>query len=330
MRTFKFYLPDSIRYALLALSLLLTLNSVAAAQGVDLNDTRLLQQPALSKTHIAFIYAGDLWVADLDGKNVMRLTADEGAELNPTFSPDGMLIAFTAQYDGNLDVYVVPVAGGVPTRLTWHPRADLVQGFTPDGSAVLFTSARAVFTGRYTQLFTVPVKGGIEQPLKLPNAYEATYSPDGTRLAYNPISPAFTEWKHYRGGLTSTIWLYNFGDNGSEKLPQPEGRSNDVDPMWIGDTVYFRSDRNGEFNLFAYNLKTKAVKQLTDHKDFPVLSSSAGDGKITYEQAGYLHTFDPKTGRSVKLTIGVAADLVETRTSFVKGASYIRNVSISP
>ena len=330
MRTFKFYLPDSIRYALLALSLLLTLNSVAAAQGVDINDTRLLQQPAISKTHVAFIYAGDLWAADLDGRNVRRLTADEGVEANPSFSPDGTLIAFTAQYDGNLDVYVVPVTGGVPTRLTWHPGADIVQGFTPDGSAVLFTSARAVFTGRYTQLFTVPVKGGIEQPLKLPNAYEATYSPDGSRLAYNPISPAFTEWKHYRGGLTSTIWLYNFGDNGSEKLPQPEGRSNDVDPMWIGDTVYFRSDRNGEFNLFAYNLKTKAVKQLTDHKDFPVLSSSAGDGKIIYEQAGYLHTFDPKTGRSAKLTIGVAADLVETRPRFVKGARYIRNVSLSP
>ncbi len=330
MRTLKFYLPDSMRYALLALWLLLTLNSVAAAQGVDINDTRLLQQPAISKTHVAFIYAGDLWAADLDGRNVRRLTADEGVEANPSFSPDGTLIAFTAQYDGNLDVYVVPVAGGVPTRLTWHPGADIVQGFTPDGSAVLFTSARAVFTGRYTQLFTVPVKGGIEQPLKLPNAYEATYSPDGSRLAYNPISPAFAEWKHYRGGLTSTIWLYNFGDNGSEKLPQPEGRSNDVDPMWIGDTIYFRSDRNGEFNLFSYNLKTKAVKQLSDHKDFPVLSASAGDGKIIYEQAGYLHTFDPKTGRSAKLTIGVAADLVETRPRFVKGARYIRNVSLSP
>ena len=209
MRTFRFYLQGWIHHGLLALLLLVTLGSVAAAQGVDINDTRLLAQPAISKTHVAFIYAGDLWAADLDGRNVRRLTADEGAEASPAFSPDGSLIAFTAQYDGNLDVYVVPVTGGVPTRLTWHPGADLVQGFTPDGSAVLFTSARAVFTGRYTQLFTVPVKGGIEQPLKLPNAYEATYSPDGSRLAYNPIAPAFTEWKHYRGGLTSTIWLYN-------------------------------------------------------------------------------------------------------------------------
>src|SRR5215831_15807868 len=170
-----------------ALITLLVLLSISIARAVDINDTRLLAQPAISKDHIAFIYAGDLWVADVDGKNVKRLTADEGTELNPTFSPDGSLIAFTGQYDGNLDVYVVPVTGGVPTRLTWHPGPDVVQGFTPDGSAVLFTSPRAVFAGAYRQLFTVPVKGGIEEPLKLPNAYEATYSPDGSRLAYNPF-----------------------------------------------------------------------------------------------------------------------------------------------
>ncbi len=319
----------AIRAALLLL-ILSCLSLSAWAQGADINDTRLLSHPAISKDHIAFTYAGDLWVADLDGKNVKRLTADEGGEANPAFSPDGSLIAFTAQYDGNADVYVVPVVGGVPTRLTWHPGPDIVQGFTADGSAVLFTSPRAVFTGRYTQLFTVPVKGGIEEPLKLPNASEATYSPDGSRLAYNPLSEAFNEWKHYRGGLNSTIWLFKFSDNSAEKLPQAEGRSNDVDPMWIGDTIYFRSDRNGEFNLFSYNLKSKAIKQLTDHKDFPVMGASAGGGQIVYEQAGYLHIFDPKSSRSTKVTIGVSADLVETRTRFVKGARYIRDASISP
>src|SRR4051812_3982254 len=189
MRKFKFEVNELLIQALLAASMVLAVQLGAKAQGVDINDTRLLSQPAISKNHVAFIYAGDLWAADLDGRNVRRLTADEGAEVSPAFSPDGTLIAFTAQYDGNFDVYVVPVAGGVPTRLTWHPGADIVQGFTPDGSAVLFTSARAVFTGRYSQLFTVPVGGGIEQPLKLPNAYEATYSPDGSRLAYNPLSP---------------------------------------------------------------------------------------------------------------------------------------------
>jgi tricorn protease len=312
------------------LFVLLVVAAGGAARAVDINDTRLLAQPAISKDHIAFIYAGDLWVADLDGKNVKRLTADDGAELSPAFSPDGSLIAFTGQYDGNLDVYVVPVTGGVPTRLTWHPGADVVQSFTPDGSAVMFTSARAVFTGAYRQLFTVPVKGGIEEPLKLPNAFAATYSPDGSRLAYNPLSPAFLEWKHYRGGLNSTIWLYNFSDNATEKIAQPESRANDVDPRWLGDNIYFRSDRNGEFNIFSYNPKSKAIKQLTDHKDFPVLNASVGGDKIIYEQAGYLHILDPRSGRSTKLTVGVTADLPETRPRFVRGARYIRNGALSP
>src|SRR4030095_4918033 len=219
MRTSNFAIRHWFICALFATSLMLGLQLSALAQGVDINDTRLLQQPAINKSHIAFIYAGDLWVADLDGKKVRRLTADEGGEGNPVFSPDGTLIAFTAQYDGNVDVYTVPVTGGAPTRLTWHPGGDVVQGFTPDGSAVLFTSARAGFSGGYTQLFNGPVKGGVEEPLALPNASQATYSPDGSRLAYNPIGQAFTQWKHYRGGMTSTIWLYNLSDHGTEKLP---------------------------------------------------------------------------------------------------------------
>ena len=310
--------------------MLIGLPQSASANGPDINNTRLLSQPAISKENVAFTYAGELWVAGLDGKNVKRLTADDGQQANPAFSPDGSLIAFTAQYEGNPDVYVVPVTGGVPTRLTWHPGPDIVQGFTPDGTAVLFTSPRAVFTGRYTQLFTVSIKGGIEEPLKLPNASRATYSPDGSRLAYNPLSEAFTQWKNYRGGLNSTIWMYKFSDHSADKLPQPEGRSNDVDPMWLGDMIYFRSDRNGEFNLFSFNPKTKAIKQLTDHKDFPVMGASAGAGQIVYEQAGFLHVFDPKSSRSTKLTIGVAADLVETRARFVKGGRYIRSASFSP
>src|SRR5712692_5550029 len=164
MRKFKFEIQNWLVLVLLAASLLLSLQLTAAAQGIDINDTRLLAQPAISKNHIAFIYAGDLWVADLDGKDVRRLTADLGRESNPAFSPDGTMLAFSAQYDGNTDVYVVPVTGGVPRRLTWHPGADLVQQFTPDGTAVMFTSARAVHTNRYTQLFTVPVAGGIEEP----------------------------------------------------------------------------------------------------------------------------------------------------------------------
>jgi len=298
--------------------------------GIDTKDTGLLTQPAIGSTQIAFVYANDLWTADPDGRNARRLTTDIGLELSPVFSPDGGFIAFSGQYDGNTDVYVVSASGGVPKRLTWHPGADIVQGFTPDGSAVLFTSGRFSFTGRYTQLFTVPVGGGFPERLKIPHAFRAVYSPDGTRLAYNPLYDAFTQWKHYRGGTASVIWIFDTKDNSIEKIPQPEGRANDPGPMWIGDKVFFRSDRNGEFNIFSYDTKSKAIKQLTDHKDFPVINASAGGGRIIYEQAGRLHVLDPETGKSTKLAIGVAADLGELRERFAKGSRWIRNSAISP
>jgi tricorn protease len=251
-------------------------------------------------------------------------------ESNPAFSPDGATIAFSAQYDGNTDVYVVPVQGGAPRRLTWHPGADVVQGFTPDGRRVLFTSPRAVFTTRHTQLFTVSLDGGMPDALPIPNAAGGAYSPDGRRLAYNPLAPRFEQWKQYRGGTVSRIWLFDVASHEVEKVPQPATRANDVDGMWIGGTLYFRSDRAGEFNLFSYVPGSGAVRQLTTHRDFPVLRASAGGGKIVYEQAGYLHLFDPATSGTRRLTIGVSSDLRETRPRFVKGARWIRNATISP
>src|SRR5258708_24494630 len=149
--------------------------AVRTLNAPDVTDTKMLAQPGVSADHVAFIYAADLWVADLDGKNVRRITGDLGRESNPAFSPDGTLIAFSAHYEGNTDVYLVPTSGGVPRRLTWHPGPDIVQGFTPDGKSVLFTSARAVHTTRYTQLFTVPITGGIEEALPIPNASRGGY-----------------------------------------------------------------------------------------------------------------------------------------------------------
>ena len=298
--------------------------------GVNTKDTRMLSQPAISSNHIAFIYAEDLWVANLDGSQPRRLTVDEGVESNPMISPDGSLIAFSAQYDGNTDVFLVPVEGGVPSRLTWHPASDFVRGFTPDGKGVLFASQRAVFTNRYAQLFTVPVAGGFPTQLEIPNAWRAAYSPDGKSMAYTPISGRYKQWKNYRGGTTTNVWLFSFEDHSVEKIPQPEGGCNDTDPMWIGDQVYFRSDRNGEFNLYSYTVSSKKIAQLTQFKDFPVLSASTGNGNIIYEQAGYLHTFDVNAADSKKLAVGIAADLLELRPRFVKGGKYIRSAGISP
>ena len=298
--------------------------------GIDINDTKMLSQPAISESQIAFVYAGDLWIADQTGETPRRLTSDEGIESNPFFSPDGQWIAFSAQYDGNTDVFVVPAAGGIPKRLTWHPGSDYVRGFTPDGKSILFTSSRHDYSGRYTQLFTIPVEGGFPVRLKIPNAHKASFSADGTRMAYTPLGEVFHQWKNYRGGSVATIWLIRFSDLSAEKIPQPDGRCNDTDPMWIGDRIFFRSDRNGEFNIFSYDLASKTIRQLTTHEDFPVLNVSAGKERIIYEQAGHLHILDLSNNQSQKLQIGVASDLLELRPRYVKGSRYIRNAGISP
>ena len=253
-----------------------------------------------------------------------------GVESGPRFSPDGALIVFTGRYEGNTDVYVVAAAGGVPKRLTYHPGNDVALGFTPDGKSVLFSSGREVYTGRYTQLFTVPVAGGFPAKLEIPNASTAAISPDGKTTAYVPLAEAFSQWKHYRGGRTSRILLFDNSTYAVEQVPQPAGRSNDTDPMWIGARLFFRSDRDGEFNLYAFDRATKAVTRLTSYADLPVLTASAGGGRIAYEQAGYVHLLDTATGASKRLKLSVAADLVELRPRWAKGAKWIRSASLSP
>ena len=303
---------------------------VSSAEAVNIEDTRLVTEPAVSDRHVAFAYANDLWIANLDGSGVRRLTSHPGVEGRPRFSPDGKLIAFSGEYDGNVDVYVVPAAGGVPQRLTWHPGNDLPQAFTPDGSAVLFTSPREVYTTRFRQLFTVPVGGGAASKLPIPNAAKAVYSPDASRIVYQPLVEAFPQWKGYRGGTTSRLMLFDAKTYAVEQIPQPAGRANDTDPMWIGARVYFLSDRAGEFNLFSYDPQTKEVAQLTRHAEFPIVAASAGGGNIIFERAGYLHLFDPATSREQRLKLGVAADLLESRPRFVKGIKYLRSASLSP
>ncbi|HEY2785077.1 MAG TPA: PDZ domain-containing protein [Fimbriiglobus sp.] len=320
MRTFR---------RLFALAALAGVSFPVSAQP-DPTDTRLLTQPAIGTKNIAFVYGEDLWVADIDGKNPRRLTTDPGVESHPVFSPDGTVIAFSAQYDGNTDVYTIPVEGGAPTRLTWHPAADIVRGFTPDGKAVLFSSPRNVYTGRYTQLFTVPLTGGMPTQLPIPWGFEACYSPDGDYIAYTPVRDAASGWKHYRGGSHSRIWIYRVKDHDVVEIPQPKGGCNDLDPNWIGHTIYYRSDRAGEYNVFAFDTDSKDVKQVTRFSDFPVLDIAAGREKIIFEQAGYLFTMLPGMSEPTRLKIGVATDAIESRPRFVKGTQYVRNAAVSP
>src|SRR5262245_10078211 len=290
----------------IGLSCVLTLEAGA----VDLDNTRLVSEPAPGPDVLAFSYANDLWIAKQDGSSVRRLTVHPGVESGPRVSPDGKLVAFTGRYEGNTDVYVVPAAGGVPQRLTWHPGEDVALGFTPDGKSVLFSSPREVYTGRYTQLFTVPVTGGYPTKLPIPNATKAAIAPDGKTIAYVPLREAFGQWKHYRGGTASRILLFDVGTQEVKQVPQPAGRCNDTDPMWVGDALYVRSDRDGEFNVYAFDARKQSVRHLTQHTDFPVVNAASGGGKIAYEQGGFIHLLDPANGKSKQLKLGVAADLM--------------------
>ncbi len=293
-------------------------------------DTRLMHTPAVSENHIAFIYAEDLWIADRNGANPRRLTIDEGVESDPVFSPDGSMIAFSAQYDGNRDVFIVPSTGGVPQRLTWHPSWDIVLGFTPDGKEVLFSSPRTTFTSRYSKLYTVKTSGGQPTELPIPTGFKGTYSPDGKYLAYVPNYEVFNQWKHYRGGTLGRIWIMDLETKEVTEIPKPAGGSNEADPEWVGNRVYFRSDRNGEFNLFSYDVNSKSITQHTDNTDFGVLSLNGNGNTLVYEYAGYIYRHNPSSGANTKITVGIATDLLELRPRFVSGDRYIRYASVSP
>ena len=317
-------------YRLLPGFLVLLVFNVRPVAAQNTTDTRLLWQPTISKNHIAFIYAEDLWVANRDGSYPRRITVSEGLESNPVFSPDGSTIAFTGQYDGNTDVFIVPVAGGVPRRLTWHPGADLVRDVSPDGKKVLFASQRNSFTNRYYQLFTVDIATGVETELPIPNAYWASYSDDGSHIAYTPIPDRFDQWKNYRGGTTSRIWLYDTKTHAVTEIPKPKDGANDSKPVWKGGKVYFRSDRDGEFNVYSYDPKTKTVGALSRFTDFPVSSLEGSGDAIVFSQGGYLHVLNTSDNKISRLKVGIAADLLDHRPRYVKGDQYIRSGSLSP
>ena len=291
------------------------------------NSPLLLQKPALSRTQIVFVYAGDLWSVPREGGEASRLTTSVGVETNPVFSPDGSAIAFTAEYDGNVDVFVMPAAGGVPKRLTWHPTLDTVLGWTPDGKRILFSSPRNSYS-RFAELFTVGLEGGLEEKAPLPMGYEACYSPDGAQLAYVPLPRAFTAWKRYRGGRATPIWLATLSTGRIEKIPRDT--SNDFNPMWAGDRVYFLSDRNGPVTLFSYDPRSKQVRQALENRGLDLKSASAGPGAIVYEQFGSLNLYDLKSGRSKPVSVRIAADLLELRPRYVNVGRRLRNAHLSP
>ena len=296
------------------------------------NPYALLRKPAVSQTQIAFSYGGDLWIVERGGGDAKRLTSDAGIEIDPVFSPDGSMIAFTGEYDGNEDVYVIPSSGGIPKRLTTIP-GDQVVGWTRDGKRVLFRSSRQSYF-RFSQLFTVSAEGGLPEALPLPMAVEGSYSPDGSQFAYVPFTNFRESWdfqrglKHYRGGTASPVWIARLSDSSVEKVPRRD--SNDSAPMWIGDKIYFLSDRDGPVNLYEYDTKTKQVAAAVPSSGTDIKAASAGPDAVVYEQFGSIHLFDPGTGKQHAVDIRVSGDFPAVRPHYVKVADKIENANISP
>ena len=320
-----------MRWTALAFLLLLYASGDSFAQG-----TRLLRHPTVSRDSVAFEYAGDLWIVSRAGGVARRLTSTPSVEIDPYFSPDGSQIAFTATVGGNTDVYVVSSSGGDPKRLTYHPGVDRARGWKPDGKTVIFASNRTSAPQQsYFQLWTISVDGGLPEMLPLPRAFSGSYSPDGARMAYEEISTAFipdwyetSMWRHYRGGRTHPVSIVSLSDYSVQKLPW--SNSNDSSPAWVGNTIYFLSDRSHTVNLFAYRTDTKQLTQVSHHDDFDVMTLSGGSDAVVYEQAGYIYLVDAKSGKANRLNIEVTGDLPWARPQFKKVAGMIRNAALSP
>jgi tricorn protease len=300
-------------------------NSVVAESSSPL----LLRFPTVSETQIVFNYGGDLWIVSRDGGDARRLTSGVGDKIAPSFSPDGTMVAFTGEYDGNRDVFVVQASGGVPRRLTYHPADELVRGWSPDGKNILFTSWANSFRHSESQLYTVPVEGGFPAQLPIPIAAEASFSPDSTYLAYVPHSQWQEAWKRYHGGQTTPIWIADLKDSSITKVPRDN--SNDHYPMWVGDTVYFLSDRNGPVSLFAYDTKTRQVTEALHSDGLDFKAASAGPDAIVIEQFGAIKLYDLSTHQAKNIPIRVSGDFEAVRPHFTKvDPRRIQNFGISP
>ncbi len=295
----------------------------------------ILQRPAMSTRLIAFGYAGDLWVVPREGGRATRLTAGVGIESQPIFSPDGNTLAFTGEYDGNTDVFTVPVTGGIPRRITYHPAADIAVGWTPDGTRILFRSNRSA-NSRYTQLFTIPASGGQAIALPLPMAYAGTYAPDGSRIAYAPLPPAFgfdftnyTAWGNYHGGRAGTIWITTLPGLNSVEIPHED--SSDFSPVYLGNDIFFLSGRKGHIGVFRYEPGSQAVTEIFHNAGTDIHSLATDGHELIFDQLGALYTLAPKPGATPHaVPVDIAADLPELRPRLKNVADEIEHYALSP
>ncbi|HEV2176276.1 MAG TPA: PDZ domain-containing protein [Terriglobia bacterium] len=305
----------------------------------EMPEGRLMRFPDVYKDKIVFSYAGDLWLVSSQGGTAHRITTDPGLELFPKFSPDGQWIAFTGQYDGNPNVYVIPSEGGQPKQLTFHPGVPVpermgveneVLTWFPDSKRLVFLSRRDTFNDWFGRPYVTSIEGGLPVKLPIDKGGLMSFSPDGSKMAYNRIFRNFRTWKRYTGGMAQSIWIYDFKANHIEEIPHTE--HGDTFPMWRGDTIYFASDRGPEhrFNLYSYSLRTKEIRQLTHYTDFDVNWPSLGPDSIVFENGGFLYLFDLKTEKAHKLTIYLPGDRDLARPHWVNASKLITDFDISP
>src|SRR5215467_13784285 len=279
--------------------------NVPSACGID---ARMLRFPDVSATQIAFVYAGDIWVAPKSGGEALRLSSPKGEEIFPRFSPDGSQIAFTGNYDGNLDIYVMPATGGLPKRLTYHGEPDRMLEWYPDGKSILFATSRTSEKDRFNQLYKISPNGGLPEKLPVPYGEFGSVSPDGKTLAYVPISVDFRTWKRYRGGMNPAIWLFNLETYAAKDITGNDAANST--PMWHGSTLYFLSDRdkNKRANIWAYDTKKEKFKQITTFEDFDVHFPNIGPNDIVFENGGRLYLLDLATEKYFEVHIQVLTD----------------------
>lgn len=317
------------KYLTLALSASM---ATLALTGAAAAETRLVKQGAVSQDHIAFVYGGDIWVADRDGENPRQLTTRQAPEIMPHFSPDGKTIAFTATYDGNMDVYTIPVTGGQPSRLTWHPGEDRATGWTPDGESVLFMSRRELATGRSAQAWHIAAAGGFPEKVMEAVIQDGRWHEDGKLLAYQPYAPAHrsaSAWRNHRGGSTPPIWVLDPASGNWDEIPHE--RASDTNPMWIGDDVYFLSDRSGMKNIWKYDAGDKSVSMITDQKVWDISWARAHGTDILFTTtAGDMVMLDTRRGRTRAVDVTLNPDLPEARPQWKDAMRTMTSAGLSP
>lgn len=314
------------------LMLLLSLNVYGT------NDVRLLRQPDINGDKVVFVYAGDLWSVDANGGDAHRLTSHEGIELFPKISPDGKWIAFSAEYSGSRQIWVMPAEGGTAKQLTYYnsvgvvpPRGgfdNVVLDWTSDSKQILFRANRTPFGDRNGMYYLVSIDGGMEKPLQIINGGFAVLSPDNNQICFTPVDREFRTWKRYQGGRATELWTYDLKQNTSLQITDFTG--SDQWPTWVGDNIYYASDKDLKFNIYSYNTKTKETSQITHHTDYDVLWPSGNNGLIAYENGGYIYKLNTATGKSDKLSINLKYDNPNLLPYFKNVEDDIDSYNISP